>query len=807
MPRDLEHLELPEWRASLPRRKRGGGRPPDRDRRAHGQVLIEQVADLTNHLQQRRQTSPQGINPKFVFKLQLHPQGNLDEEELRRMGLRLLARSARRLIVVFPDEATLNELRNRFRSYAHQGQYANIAMIEAISELAPQDRVGMRLKASPLSENEVAALDIELWHSNERNECRQRINELEVFLRQQGQALTDSWIGESLCLVRARVNSNVLEALLEIDYIKEIDRRPEPTFEMLDIARLDVAQVNVEAEVPDDVAGVLIIDSGVMQQHPLIGPALNDAHVFPDSLRERIRGGAEDGDQRSGGHGTAVAGIAAYNDVGECMANRVFRASARLFSARVTDDNNEYDENELLEHQLEEAIEYFLNNYPSVKVINISLGDSKLIYSDGDYQSRFAAAIDDLAYRHREREVVFVVSAGNQIPNLISDEEMVENYPSYLLSNKSRIIDPATSAIALTVGGLSYGAGRDLQHLHEIGVERLVAGERGWPSPFTRTGFGVDGSIKPEVVDFAGDMRFERGRVIAENPAYAGLPTTAKDFGPPAGRLFRVVSGTSFAAPRVANLAARLFKEFPLASSNLIRALIAGSAKIPQSRPQYFLGKQLWDEDVLRVYGYGQADFERARWSDANEVLLLTDSAIEVDSFQIFTIPSLPPEFLTARGSGLISVTLAFDPPTRHTRGDSYLGITMEFLLFRNTAPETIAEALRAWDREEVANLDEEGIPALGNINQCLLALKPGRNLRKKGTLQRGFLRVSRANWSYDGNPLQLAVICQRKWAPVDITHQRFAVAVSLSHEDVSVDIHARARQQARVYQRIRVKV
>ncbi|MFP5260971.1 MAG: S8 family peptidase [Blastocatellia bacterium] len=807
MPRDLEHLELPEWRASLPRRKRGGGRPPERDRRAHGQVLIAQVAELANHLQQRRQTSPQGINPKFVFKLQLHSQGNLDEEELRRMGLRLLARSARRLIVVFPDEATLNELRNRLRSYARQEQYANIAMIEAISELGPQDRVGMRLKASPLSENEVAALDIELWHSNDRNECRQRINELEVFLRRQGQALTDSWIGESLCLVRARVNSNVLEAMLEIDYIKEIDRRPEPTFEMLDVARLDVAQINVEAQIPDDVAGVLIIDSGVMQQHPLIGPALNDAQVFPDSLRERIRGGAEDGDQSSGGHGTAVAGIAAYNDVGECMANRVFRASARLFSARVTDDNNEYDENELLEHQLEEAIEYFLNNYPSVKVINISLGDSKLIYSDGDYQFRFAAAIDDLAYRHREREVVFVVSAGNQFPNLISDEEMVENYPSYLLSNKSRIIDPATSAIALTVGGLSYGAGRDLQQLHEIGVERLVAGERGWPSPFTRTGFGVDGSIKPEVVDFAGDMRFERGRVIAENPAYAGLPTTAKDFGPPAGRLFRVVAGTSFAAPRIANLAARLFKEFPLASSNLIRALIAGSAKIPQSRPRYFSGKQLWDEDVLRVYGYGQPDFERARWSDANEVLLLTDSAIEVDSFQIFTIPSLPPEFLTARGSGLISVTLAFDPPTRHTRGDSYLGITMEFLLFRNTAPETIAEALRAWDCEEVANLDEEGIPALGNINQCLLALKPGRNLRKKGTLQRAFLRVSRANWSYDGNPLQLAVICQRKWAPVDITHQRFAVAVSLSHEDVSVDIHARARQQARVYQRIRVKV
>jgi hypothetical protein len=184
---------------------------------------VEQAAELANRLQQRRQTSPQGINPKFVFKLQLHPQGNLDEEGLRRMGLRLLARSARRMIVVFPDEATLNELRRRLRSYAREGQYANLAAIETIAELSPEDRIGTRLKTNPLSENEVAALDIELWHSNDRNDCQQRIGELRAFLSQQGLALTDSWIGESLCLVRARINAGVLETLLEIDYIKEIE--------------------------------------------------------------------------------------------------------------------------------------------------------------------------------------------------------------------------------------------------------------------------------------------------------------------------------------------------------------------------------------------------------------------------------------------------------------------------------------------------------------------------------------------------------------------------------------------------------
>jgi hypothetical protein len=259
--------------------------------------------------------------------------------------------------------------------------------------------------------------------------------------------------------------------------------------------------------------GILIIDSGVMQGHPLIGPALGDAQVFPDSLRARVVGGPEDGDNAQGGHGTAVAGIAIYSDIGQCIEERTFVPSARLFSARVTDDNNCYDEEELLEHQLDEAVSYFVQEYPQVKVINISLGNGDSVTTDAQYQFRFAAAIDDIAYRYRDRQLVFVISAGNYWPDL-SGEDQLAGYPEYLLSsNDSRVIDPATSAIAVTVGGLSYGTGRPVQPHMELDTDCMVAGEVGWPSPFTRTGWGLGGAIKPEVVDFAGDQRFSRGRI------------------------------------------------------------------------------------------------------------------------------------------------------------------------------------------------------------------------------------------------------------------------------------------------------
>src|SRR5262245_13268637 len=361
MARNLDHLELPLWREQFPRRRRGGGSQPERaNRREHGSRLAEQAEQVANRLQQMPAVYPKGINPKFVFKLQLHHKGNLNDEELQRMGLRMLARDARRMIVVFPDEATLNELRRRLSEYVDEERYTNLAAIDAIQEISAEDRIGRRLRETPLAADETAALDIELWHPGARVECQKQIVEIRGYLESHALRVTDQWIGENLCLMRARVNRAALEQLIEIDYVKEIDRRSAPAFDMLDLIRAELTDYRIEEVARDDLVGVLIIDSGVAGLHPLIGPALGDAQVFPERLREKITGGAEDGDERSGGHGTAVAGIAIYGDVGTCIAGRTFRPLVNLFSARVTDSNNEYDEDELIENQLDEAVVYFL---------------------------------------------------------------------------------------------------------------------------------------------------------------------------------------------------------------------------------------------------------------------------------------------------------------------------------------------------------------------------------------------------------------------------------------------------------------
>lgn len=197
--------------------------------------------------------------------------------------------------------------------------------------------------------------------------------------------------------------------------------------------------------------------------------------------------------------------------------------------------------------------------------------------------------------------------------------------------------------------------------------------------------------VKPELVDFGGDLVLSGGRLIPNEPGVAIL-TLAKDFN---RFLFRAYCGTSFAAPRVANLAAQLFTQYPSASSNLIRALIANSASHPSEIPAPFQGDTTQgNQDRLKLYGYGQPDLSKAKFSTENRVVLLEDNVlIPVGSFQMYEIPPLPDDFLQTQGIRTLSITLAFDPPTRPTRGDSYLGVTMEFHLFKKIGPEIIQNA------------------------------------------------------------------------------------------------------------------
>lgn len=726
-------------------------------------------------------------------------------------------------IVVFSSDIETTEFINRLEQYSEikpGSEYGYLDAIESICLLEAEDCIGRLLELQPLEVEEVAPLDLELWHTGDRNEMSKYLSDIEKVLKsisnnQSTFKMTDKYIGNYICLARIKIDREVLDLLLDEFIVKEINRRPHPAFESR--SEYNPPFSSLPDPIPPDAnsCGIVVVDSGIQSGHPLLSTTIGEAEVFLSNTQK-----ATGGEIDTSGHGTGVSGIAAYGDIEKCILSKEFRSSASIFSARILDDTDEYDEELLLENQLEEVVKYFTENYPKkCHVFNLSIGNRDSIYNLGDKQFRLAAKLDEIAYRYQDYELVFVVSAGNARPFPSGEgERYATEYPKYILEAESRIIDPATSAIAITVGSLSLGRG-SMSNSDDAQVNS-VAKIKGYPSPFTRTGFGVDGMIKPDVVAYGGDFVVDGNRTMGDvNAAVSVITLSLSNIG---GKLFMISSGTSLAAPYISNLAAQLFDKYPQASSNLIRALIANSASLPPKIPNEFqIGSRMPDRDKtaqmakqLSVYGYGQPNLERAMYSMENDVVLVCDRVdMEIGDFHIYEIPALPSEFLSMNGERTLSISLAFDPPTRHTRGDSYLGVTMEFSLFKGV---DVADLVNSFvnAKKAKANGLEDDFQELSTKelkkksgSTCQLDFKPGANIRKKGTLQRGQIAISNQATKFD-RPLYLVVSSNRKWArQEDIPLQRYSLVVSLTHtnEEVKVyhqiqtKIQERSRQQLRI--------
>jgi hypothetical protein len=277
----------------------------------------------------------------------------------------------------------------------------------------------------------------------------------------------------------------------------------------------------------------------------------------------------------------------------------------------------------------------------------------------------WAAKLDQLSH---EQEVLFIQSTGNQNrdrgtqanPGLCDHLDAGTQPPDHQLAASMRVANPAQSLHALTVGAISADTFEDAN------LRSFAAGEH-HPSGFSRAGYGEPWSVvKPEVVEIGGDLVYSKNppRLVRSHPEVSiellnstmhGAPAYSKDG-----------AGTSFAAPKVAHIAAHLQNLFPGASPLLYRALIVQSARWP-----------VWTENeadrdrVLKLIGYGLPSLERATSNSETRVTLITPDAEILPSKQLHLYTIRIPEEL--RSAALearirIDVTLAYTALPRRTR-------------------------------------------------------------------------------------------------------------------------------------------
>ena len=670
---DLPHLPLRRVEYEAPRKKRPGfGGTTPRDFRTHGGILRSQVTDAVQ--QATRQARPIAIDPGLILRVRLS--GNIDEDTWRNAGLTLIGKDDDRVLVLFASDTELTEFRRRLEAYQSgppQGQKnapfaAMFANIDEVGRIQPIDRIGRLLKSERIEQPDAFVdgttytVDLELWHTGDIQDCRRRLDQVGGFITNDGGRVTDRYIGTSLVLARVKAEGRTIRTLLTLDSVASIDFPPRVSIrvsQQLDTSLQDLGPV---LSPPADAQGVCVLDSGVTAGHPLLAPAMGEATAVPPRL-----GTAAD----VHGHGTRVAGLALYGDIQGCIDSGNFIPQLRLFSARVLNENNGFDDEDLITTQMRQAIEYFKNAY-GCRVFNASLGDDRMPF-DGGKVSAWASILDHLA---RELNVIIVVSAGNynhDPPRAATPDDHVQGYPRYLLEPPAKIIEPATGCIVLTVGSLTNSANLPLGTQGNVALRPIA--QPGQPSPFTRSGPGIGRAIKPELCEFGGNCAYD-GDLKRLRPELAELSIVSlnREY---LQRLFSTDVGTSYASAKVAYSAARIYSQFPEASANLVRALLAASAEVPQ--PAQDLLDPIDNQAVLQLCGYGVPSLTRATFSDSNRVIQYAENELPFDKFHIYEVPIVD-EFCTVEGERQIAVTLAFDPPVRHSRLD-YLGTTMSFRL------------------------------------------------------------------------------------------------------------------------------
>lgn len=773
-----DHLQLLRLPERLPRRKNGGGGPPpQRNPRGHSDRLGQELDQAVAAQRQRRR--PDAVDPSLILRVQMS--GPLLEEEWNRVGLTVLSSDEDRTLVLFSSSDELTEFQRKLDAYGQGVQPGRqnpafssfIANVETIAEVTPRDRIGMRAREAGLVDvddfrvGEAYTIDIELWDLGARALRERKTDDIVRYAEARGAEELDRHIGPNLTLVRLRCDGAVARTLLSIEEIAEVDLPPEP--DLLAAQHID----DVLGDLPDvedlaeDAPLIGIIDSGI-NDHPLIEDIIVGSIAIPETL-----GTADDH-----GHGTFVGGIATFGDLRAQLGAGELVRRARLCSAKVIDHTGNFPNRRLTPKLMREAITGLHEQF-GCRIFVISLGDRTKVIEGGKV-GPWAQTLDELV---RELDVVIIVAAGNRQPRRgMRIEEAVTDYPDYLMEPENRLCEPAGGMNIVTVGSVAHGNGLSARAQDNVGVRPIT--EAFEPSPFSRAGPGVRGAIKPDFTDIGGTLIYDGPTVSLQGGEVRPEAGVMSLHYRPVDRLFAARSGTSHAAPLVAFKASQILARFPDASANLVRALLATSAIAPPESVRRLA--LLGDTAGRALLGHGRVDAERAAFSDDSRVILYAEDELAIDHFAIYQIP-IPELFQTERGRRTIRVSLAFDPPVRHSRLD-YNGVSMGFRLIRGCDPDMIFEHFRR------RTADEAPFPEMEARYNCKLL--PSSTVREKSSLQSASVSFSRNIRGY-GDNYYLVLRCAGGWAG-DEGQQAFAVTVEISHE-AEVLLYERLRQRVRV--------
>jgi hypothetical protein len=609
----------------------------------------------------------------------------------------------------------------------------------------------------------------------------------------------------TVLLVRGSVQ-NVTRSAELLDAIAEL-RAASP----VDLEFVGVDEVTERAMAADlgsrvvrarpDAPAVCILDTGVDFDHPLLRAALarDDVHTcFGEDVRDQFGSGDW--------HGTGTAGLALYGlelDAALLGTGR-WAHSHHLESVKFLPSAGQ-NEPDLYGEVTKEAVARAEVREPNRRRVIVNTLTAEKVAA-GEPTS-WSAAVDQLCSGYDDEERVrrlVVLAAGNVLPHT--------GYAHPDTNHVAVVEDPGQAWNALTVGAFT-----ERDEIHEPGYEGYSAvAPVGHLSPTSRTTIAWAGAnrmapppFKPDFVCEGGNWAQERdGATPVPLDGLAPLSTRRREGGRVLGR-FGATSGASAIA---ANLAARLQAEYPELWPETIRALLVHSCRYTPAMQACFtnLSRRKRAESLMRCFGHGVPDLDRARYSARNELTLvvqreiqpfridLADKKGKTNEMHLHRLP-WPSDLLEDLGEleTRLRVTLSYfvepNPGKRGVSGSArtlivdparYPSFGLRFdVTTAGETPEALATRINAADR------DGQEIDASGDLDEWLLGRRRTRGSLHSDTWQGSAVALADKSavavypvngwWRFHNKRPET---CERK--------ARYALAVSIETDAAEIDVY-----------------
>ncbi len=761
-----------------PSNERKPGKPPRKplpdDPRGVGTRL---QASLRRALES--DTSAYGYDVRRLLKLEVAA-GFRPEDLAAIQGIEVLSQEEKTVVLAFADARAVETFEQRLTMLARNGTVTKKEIFFALSAFenwTPEDRKGVALARYNAPDGAVFVVDVELWPLAKPSERLTMLARFDAFLEEHEIEKLDSLDKTSLLMCRVRTSSAGLNDLLSHRDVRLVDLPPRYGLET-ELLTIDVNQLPQIDSPPDGAALIGILDSGIVSAHPMLGVAVGEAAGFVPPDREP---------SDASGHGTRVAGLALYGDIRTCVQQGRFVPELRLLSGRVF-DNDGQDQSRFVEKSVEEAVRYFHGAY-GCRVFSFSYGDQNKVY-DGRHVRGLSYVLDSLA---RELGVLFVVPTGN-----LRGEDIPENpantYPSYLLEESSRLLDPAPALNALTVGGVSLFEADVNAQRYENYLEGIPIAHTDQPAPFTRCGPSINGAIKPDIVEHAGNLAIPRHDgglehrrlgVLSLNHSFAS--------GPP----FNEAIGTSYAVPQVAHVAARLLNHLPEASANLLRALLIAHARWPEPTIALLTSEngRLDTKSLVNLCGYGRIQRDALFESLDNAVTLYSEDTLQNDHHHFYELPLPSDLWLPGKRSREITICLAHSPDVRTTRVD-YRATQLSFHLVSKSDLATVSDWFKKARAEDAAKVAEY------SYGRSVTAAMRGKGI------------VQCATWHFETarsvDDFKLFVVVTRHdvgWSDVRATPEPYALTITIEdRENVTGQLYNQIQERLQQREQVRLR-